>query len=61
MLDRSGLIEARSKSVKLRLLDQARIESERGKWQLINVVVPIALLFLFGVIFHVWRKRKYAR
>ncbi len=61
MLDRSGLIEARSKSVKLRLLDQARIESERGKWQLINVVVPIALLFLFGVIFHLWRKRKYAR
>ncbi|MDH3652343.1 MAG: hypothetical protein OEQ53_21820, partial [Saprospiraceae bacterium] len=60
MLDRTGLIEARAKTVRLRLLDKPRIEKEETKWQLINVVLPLMLLVLFGILFHKWRKRKYA-
>ncbi len=59
LLDDYGLLEARSKDVKLRLLDQGKIESEKTKWQFINVVLPILLLLVFGIAFNFIRKRKY--
>ena len=53
-------IETRSKTVKLRLLDTERVKSERLKWQLINMLVPLALLIVFGLIFNFIRNRKFA-
>jgi len=59
LCDESGLIEVRMKEIKLRLLDRAKLKKDKLKWQLINMVVPVALLTLFGVL-HAWlRKRKY--
>ncbi len=60
MLDRNGLIAARAKTFKLRLLDQPRIERERVRWQLINVVLPLMLLILVGVLFNYLRRRRFA-
>lgn len=59
LCDESGLIEVRMKEIKLRLLDRAKLKKDKLRWQLINMLVPVALLALFGVI-HAWlRKRKY--
>ncbi len=61
MLDSNGLMEARAKTVKLRLLDRPRVEEEKVKWQLINVMLPVVLLVVFGWLFQYLRKRKYGR
>ena len=58
--DEKGSIEARSKDVKLRLMDTARAESEKTLWQLVNIVLPILFLLVFGFLYHFWRKRKFA-
>ncbi len=61
MLDETGIIEARTKEVKLRLLDKVKAKKEAIKWQIINILVPLLLLGLFGFIFNWRRKRKYAK
>lgn len=60
MTDDSGLISLRNKEIQLRLLDRARIRSEKMFWQLINNVIPIALVLIFAIFQHYMRKRKYA-
>ncbi len=61
MTDDSGLIALRTKEVQLRLLDRARIRSEKLYWQLINNLIPIGLVLIFAIFQHYMRKRKYAR
>ncbi|TWR29416.1 gliding motility-associated ABC transporter substrate-binding protein GldG [Mucilaginibacter pallidiroseus] len=61
MTDDSGLISLRSKEIKIRLLDRARIRQEKLMWQLINTVVPIAIVLIFAIFQHYMRRRKYAR
>lgn len=59
LIDDSGLIEARSKDLSLRLLDMPRVRKEKIKWQLVNTALPIILTILFGGIFFYFRKKKY--
>lgn len=58
--DEKGIIEVRSKDIKLRLMNTAKAEEEKTLWQLLNIVAPILFLILFGVIYNALRKRKYA-
>ncbi len=60
LLDENNILESRSKEIKLRLLDSVKTKAEKTKWQMINVVLPVVLLILFGLIFTFLRKRKYA-
>ncbi len=59
LIDDSGLIEARSKDLSLRLLDMPRVKKEKVKWQLVNTGVPIVITILFGGVFLYFRKKKY--
>lgn len=60
MIDDNGVIAARSKEIKLRLLNEQKAEVEATKWQLINIVLPLIFLALFGVGYNFWRRRRYA-
>ncbi len=60
MMDDAGIVKARSKRVKLRLLDKGKLMKEKTKWQLINIVLPLILLLIFGFLFSFYRKRKYS-
>jgi ABC-2 type transport system permease protein len=60
MTDDSGLIALRTKEVQIRLLDRARIRSEKLYWQLLNNILPLGLLVIFAIFQHYMRKRKYA-
>jgi gliding-associated putative ABC transporter substrate-binding component GldG len=60
LTDENGLITARTKEVKIRPLDKEKIKMERVYWQTLNLVVPIVLLVVFGILRAVARKRKYA-
>lgn len=55
------LISLRNREIKLRLLDQAKVKSEKLKWQLINVALPIFLILLAGFIQGYVRKRIYSK
>ncbi|NND05377.1 MAG: gliding motility-associated ABC transporter substrate-binding protein GldG [Saprospiraceae bacterium] len=59
LLDRKGLIDSRAKNVKLRLLDRPKIQAEKTKWQIINVLVPLFLLIFSGFVFQYLRRRKF--
>ncbi len=60
LTDDIGLMETRSKTVELRLLDPVKIRNDRIKYQLINIVAPLFLLGLFGIIYTAMRRRKYS-
>ena len=60
LMDKNGVIEARAKEVKLRLLDMVKARQESTKWQLINIVLPLVFLAIFGFIFNWWRRRRFA-
>lgn len=60
LIDDEGVIEARGKDVKLRLLDKVKAKTEKTKWQLINILIPILFLAFFGIVYNVIRRRRYA-
>ncbi|MDB4924968.1 gliding motility-associated ABC transporter substrate-binding protein GldG [Mucilaginibacter sp.] len=60
MTDDSGLISLRNKEIKLRLLNRARVRSEKLYWQVINTIIPLLLVLIFAIFQHYIRKRRYA-
>ncbi|SHI99690.1 protein involved in gliding motility GldG [Mesonia phycicola] len=61
LLDDKGLLKIRSKEVKLAFLNTNKVAAERVQWQIINIVLPLLFLGVFGVIFTWFRKRKYIK
>ena len=61
LVDGEGLIDIRSRELKIRLLDTTKIAQERTKWQLINTLVPIALIIALGFVMAFIRKKKYSK
>ncbi|GAA4952664.1 gliding motility-associated ABC transporter substrate-binding protein GldG [Algibacter agarivorans] len=59
LLDDSGLINIRSKEMAVAFLDQQKIAAQKTKWQLINILLPLVLLAMFGLVFNYLRKKKY--
>ncbi len=58
--DDVGLIAARGREVKLRLLDTNKAKAEETFWTVINILGPLVLLGIFGFVFNWLRKRRYA-
>jgi ABC-2 type transport system permease protein len=59
LLDDEGMLDLRSREVKLRLLDRKKAAEHRGKWQAINVAMPVVILFILGLLQHYLRRRRY--
>jgi len=55
----SGLMELRSKAFKIRLLDKVQIKEGKIKWQIINVLLPLLLISVFGALYIYLRRKKY--
>ncbi|HEY4108453.1 gliding motility-associated ABC transporter substrate-binding protein GldG [Puia sp.] len=61
MVNPSHILETRSKDFTLRLLDPAKVESDRAFWQFINIGLPIVLVVLGGYVYQLIRRRKFAK
>ena len=61
LVEGEGMIDIRSRELKVRLLDATKVSRERAKWQVINTLVPIAIIILLGVALAFVRKRKYSK
>jgi gliding-associated putative ABC transporter substrate-binding component GldG len=61
MLEEDGIIQTRAKEIKIRPLDPVKVKNERLTWQIVNLVLPIATIIIFGLIKYFIRKRRYTR
>lgn len=61
LTDGPGMMQIRSRELKLRMLDKTKINSERLFWQLFNLLVPIFIVLLTAVLMIWLRKRKYSK
>ena len=61
LMDDSGLISVRARDLELRLMDPAKTKDENNYWKLINILIPLLLIALFGAIQYYIRKYKYTR
>lgn len=61
MIDDDNLLEVRSKSITLRMLDKEKVKKERGFWKMINLVLPLLIISILGVVMTFNRKRKFSR
>ena len=59
LVDGENLIAIRSREFKIRLLDPDKKVHQRLRWQLVNTLVPVGLVVLFGLIMAFIRKNKY--
>jgi gliding-associated putative ABC transporter substrate-binding component GldG len=59
LVDNNDLMQLRSRELKLRLLDTRLIKAERIKWQLINVMGPVVIVIMAGLIYGYFRRKKY--
>lgn len=59
LLDDEGLLQLRTREVKLRLLDKKKVDTQRAKWQFTNVAIPALLIFGFGIVQFYLRRKKY--
>lgn len=59
LTDNSGILQTRSKDFTLRLLDKRKVETQKGFCQMITLVIPIALVILFGVVYQFLLRRRY--
>ncbi len=61
LVDQSGLIGIRSRELKLRLLDNSRINNQKLMIQIINVLLPVILVVITGLILNIMRRKKYTK
>ena len=61
LLDDSGIVQLRNKTLQIKLLDKQKAFKERLFWQFLNVVLPLMILLVFGIVFKILRNRKYAK
>ena len=59
LLDDSGLINIRSKEIAVAFMNPEEVADTKTKWQLLNIVLPLGLLALFGFVFGWLRKKRY--
>jgi ABC-2 type transport system permease protein len=60
MLDDSGLIDIRTRELKIRILDSQKIQGNTWKWALVNTLIPLGLVGLAGLLWMNLRRKRYA-
>lgn len=61
LANENNVLEARNKQVEMRLLNQTKVEEQKGKWQLLSFLIPILFLTVICSLFYFIRKWRFAR
>ena len=59
LLDDVGLMQLRNKTIKIAKLDQQKAYRDRAFWQFFNMILPLILLFAFGIVFNYLRRKRF--
>ena len=60
LCDDNNLIEVRSKEVILRLLDKGKNKKDKLFWQSLNMILPIFMIMIFGLLNAFYRRKRWA-
>jgi ABC-2 type transport system permease protein len=61
LVDDSGLLTLRGKTLEIQMLNKQKVAADKHFWQFINIGLPVLLLGIFAFGYTFWRKRKYAK
>jgi gliding-associated putative ABC transporter substrate-binding component GldG len=61
LVDENGLMQLRSREMKLRLLDTTAIRKNRVLIQSANILLPVVLIIVAGLLYNLIRRRMYTR
>lgn len=61
LADETQLVSIRSRELKNRTLDPAKLKNNTLFWQILNIGLPIVFIAIIGGVLIVVRRRKYAR
>jgi ABC-2 type transport system permease protein len=59
--DETGIMQLRSRTVQLRLLDKVKLREDKSYWQWLNMAVPLVVVLLFGMVYNAIRRYRYSR
>jgi ABC-2 type transport system permease protein len=59
LLDDVGLMQLRNKTIKIAKLDQQKAHRDKAFWQFFNMILPLILLFFFGIVFNYLRRKRF--
>ncbi len=59
LLDDDGLMDTRSREIKLRMLDKTYINKHYSRIQTLNLVLPLIILAIFGILYFFLTQRKF--
>jgi ABC-2 type transport system permease protein len=60
LVDDNGIMQLRSRELKLRLLDKAAVRNNLLVIRIVNVILPVILVIIAGIVYSILRKRMYA-
>lgn len=55
----ADLINVRSKEIKLRLLDKAKLKKEENSWVILNITAPLLFIAIVSILAHIIRRKKF--
>ncbi len=61
LTDDLGIMQLRNRTMKLRMLDKVLLREELIFWKWLNVLSPIVLIILFGIVFNIIRYKRFNR
>lgn len=61
LLEPEGIIASRTKQFQIRPLNKVSVRDEKVKWQIINILAPVLLFCLIGIVWIRLRKSKFAK
>jgi gliding-associated putative ABC transporter substrate-binding component GldG len=61
LVEPEGIITTRTKQFQIRPLNKIKVQQEKTKWQVINIIVPVFLFSLLGIVWIVIKKRSYSK
>lgn len=60
LTNKQSIIQARNKEQILRLLNTAKVEEDKFYWQVVNILIPILLIIIYGFLYNIIRKKKFS-
>lgn len=59
--DDRGIMQLRNRTLKMRLLDPVKLREEKSSWQWLNVLLPMLIMAVFGILYNLVRKYQNTR